>query len=164
MACSSLVDLSYGSASEHEESEGEQEYPLQGQVASTEQAAPCAEDASQSRHDDDHPERQHHEDEGRAATTRDAPVPDCVASVHGQVRNLMPELPTNLVPDLATRRKRPAYALSPADLPPGLRVFLDGVASFFTRTVNLERQSQAVAQSTFLKARERMLCKSMNRE
>ena len=55
-------------------------------------------------------------------------------------------------------------ALSPGDVPPGLRVFLDGVANFFARTVNLERQSQAVAQSTFLKARERMLCKctSMN--
>ena len=50
-------------------------------------------------------------------------------------------------------------ALSPGDVPPGLRVFLDGEANFFTRTVNLERQSQAVAQSTFLKARERMLCK-----
>ena len=159
MACFTLVDLSYGSASEHEESEGEQEYPLQGQVASTEQAAPCAEDASQSRDDDHHSERQHHEDEGQTA-----PVPDCVDSVHGQVRNLMPELPTNLMPDLPTRRKRPAYALSPADVPPGLRIFLDGVANFFTRTVNLQRQSQAVAQSTFLKARERMLCKSMNRE
>ena len=156
MAFFTLVDLSYGSASEHEESdhEGEQEYPLQDQVASTEQTALCAEDASQSRDDDHHSEHQRHEDEGQTAATRDAPVPDCVASVHGQVSNLMPEL--------LTRRKRPAYALSPADLPPGLRVFLDGVANFFTRTVNLERQSQAVAQSTFLKARERMLCKSMN--
>ena len=30
--------------------------------------------------------------------------------------------------------------------------------------MNLERQSQAVAQSTFLKAREQMLCKCMNRQ
>ena len=37
-------------------------------------------------------------------------------------------------------------------------------ANFFTRPVNLERQSQAVAQSTFLKARERMLCKCIKRE
>ena len=70
----------------------------------------------------------------------------------------------NLIPELPTRRKRPAHALSLGDVPPGLRVFLNGVANFFTRTVNLEQQSQAVAQSTFLKARERMLCKCINRE
>ena len=96
------------------------------------------------------------QDKGQTATVQDAPVTDCVASDHGQDMNLMPELPT--------RQKRPAYALSLGDVPPGLRVFLDGVANFFTRTVNLERQSQAVAQSTSLKAPERMLCKCINRE
>ena len=125
-------------------------------MASTEQAALCAEDASLSRDDDDHSEHQHHEDEGQTATTQDAPVPDCLASVHGQDMNLMPVLPT--------RQKQPAYTLSPGDVSPGLRVFLNGVANVFTRTVNLERQNQAVAQSTFLKAHERMLCKCMNRE
>ena len=150
MACAPLVDLSYGSASENEEYEGEQEYPLQGQAASTGQAAPCAEDASQSCDDNDHSKHQHHEEKGQTATPQDAPVTDCVASVHGQDMNLMPELPT--------RRKRPAYVLSLGDVPPGLWVF------FFTRTVNLERQSQAVAQSTILKAGERMLCKCINRE
>ena len=104
MACAPLVDLSYGSASEHEEYEGEQDYPLQSQAASTEQAAPCAEDASQSRDDNNHSKHQHHKDKGQTATPQDAPVTDCVASVHGQDMNLMPELPT--------RWKRPAYALS----------------------------------------------------
>ena len=60
MASTPLVDLSYGSASQHEEYEGEEEYPLQGQAASTEQATPCAEDASQSPDDNDHSEHQHH--------------------------------------------------------------------------------------------------------
>ena len=95
------------------------------------------------------------QDEGQTATAQDAPVTDCVASVHGQDMNWMPELPT--------RRKRPAYALSLGDVPPGLG-FSQWSANFFTRPVNLERQSQAVAQSTFLKARERMLCKCIKRE
>ena len=94
MACAPIVDLSYGSASEREEYKGKQEYPLQGQAASTEQATPCAEDTRQSHDDDDHSERQHHEDEGQTATMQDAPVPDCVASVHRQDTNLMPELST----------------------------------------------------------------------
>ena len=68
------------------------------------------------------------------------------------------------MPELPTRQKRPACALSLGDVPPGLRVFLDGEVNFFTRTVNLERQSQAVAQSTFLKACEQMLWKCINRE
>ena len=155
MACFfGLVDSSYGSASEHEESEGEQDFPFQGQAASTEQAAPCVQDASQSRddHDPGSERCQHNQDEEQTATTRDSPVPVCVASVHGEDSNLIPKLPT--------RQKRPAYALSTEDVHPGLRIFLDAVANFFTRPVNLERQSQAVAQSTFLKARERMLCKS----
>ena len=67
------------------------------------------------------------------------------------------------MPELPTRWKRPAYALSLGDVPRGLWVLLDGVANFFTRTVNLEQQSQAVGQSTFLKARERMLCKCINK-
>ena len=94
MACAPLVDLSYGSASEHEEYEGEQDYPLQGEAASTEQATPCAEDASQSCDDNNHSKHQHHKDKGQTATPQDAPVTDCVASVHGQDMNLMPELPT----------------------------------------------------------------------
>ena len=60
MACAPLVDLSHGSTSEHEEYEEAQEYPLQGQAASIEQATPCAEDASQSGDDNDHSKHQHH--------------------------------------------------------------------------------------------------------
>ena len=145
MACFfGLVDSSYGSASEHEESEGEQDFPFQGQAASTEQAAPCVQDATE--------HCQHNQDEQQTATTQDSPVPVCIASVHGEDSNLIPKLPS--------RQKRPAYALSTEDVHPGLPIFLDAVANFFTRPVNFERQSQAVAQSTFLKARERMLCKS----
>ena len=154
MACFGLVDLCYGSASEHEESEGEQDFPFQGQAASTEQAAPCVQDASQSRddHDPGSERCQHNQDEEQTATTRDSPVPVCVASVHGEDSNLIPKLPT--------RQKRPAYALRTEDVRPGLWIFLDAVANFCTRPVNLEIQSQAVAQSTFLKACKRMLCKS----
>ena len=150
--CFGLVDSSYGSDPEHEGSEGEQDFPFQGQAASTQQAAPCVQDASQSRGDPGSERWQHNQGEQQTATTRESPVPVCVASVHGEDSNLIPKLPT--------RQKRPAYALSTEDVHPGLRIFLDAVANFFTRPVNLERQSQAVAQSTFLKARERMLCKS----
>lgn len=59
-------------------------------------------------------------------------------------------------------RKKLTYALSPRDIPPDVDVFLDAVSNYFTRAVNLERQSAAVAQSTFLKARERMMCKSLH--
>ena len=93
IAWAPLVDLSYGSASEHEEPQEEQDYPLQRQAASTEQTAPSTEDASQSRDDDSHSERQQHEDDGQTATMQDVTVRDCVASVHGQDTNLMPELP-----------------------------------------------------------------------
>ncbi|PFX25736.1 hypothetical protein AWC38_SpisGene9625 [Stylophora pistillata] len=81
------------------------------------------------------------------ATQQKSPQPDCL----GQL-----DSPHHLTP--TPTRKKLTYALSPRDIPPDVDVFLDAVSNYFTRAVNLERQSAAVAQSTFLKARERMMC------
>lgn len=85
------------------------------------------------------------------ATQQKSPQPDCL----GQL-----DSPHHLTP--TPTRKKLTYALSPRDIPPDVDVFLDAVSNYFTRAVNLERQSAAVAQSTFLKARERMMCKSLH--
>lgn len=85
------------------------------------------------------------------ATQQESPQPDCL----GQL-----DSPHHLTP----KRKKATYALSPQHIPPDVDVFLDTVSNYFTRAVNLERQSPAVAQSTFQKARERMMCKSIHRD
>lgn len=87
------------------------------------------------------------------ATQLESPQPDCLGQLDSPHRDLTP-----------TRKKKVTYALSPRDIPPNVYVFLDAVSNYFTRAVNLERQSAAVAQFTFLKARERMMCKSIHRD
>ena len=54
---------------------------------------------------------------------------------------------------------RKPYALRMVDLPTELQRFLNDARSFFTRAHSLERHSQQVAVSTYMKAEERILCK-----
>lgn len=57
------------------------------------------------------------------------------------------------------KRSAKTYALREKDLPEDLSTFLREVSAFFTKAVNLGRQRPPLAESTFRKAQERMLCK-----
>ena len=54
---------------------------------------------------------------------------------------------------------RSKYALNISDLPAPMKAFLTDLRTYFTKAVNLQRQNAPIAQSTFEKARERLLCK-----
>ncbi|KAJ7386025.1 hypothetical protein OS493_012358 [Desmophyllum pertusum] len=53
--------------------------------------------------------------------------------------------------------KAKAYAIKFTELPGEMRIFLKAVEKFFTRAVNLERQTPPLKNSTYSKAQERML-------
>lgn len=55
--------------------------------------------------------------------------------------------------------KAKAYAIKFTELPGEMRIFLKAVEKFFTRAVNLERQTPPLKNSTYSKAQERMLGK-----
>lgn len=57
----------------------------------------------------------------------------------------------------STQSPRQKYSLR-QELPAAMRLFLREVAKFFKRPVNLERQKPAIADSTYKKAQERILC------
>ena len=59
----------------------------------------------------------------------------------------------------AKKQRIAAYALDRQSLPLDLKQFLQAVRTYFTQSVNLEREKAAVSMSTFSKCQERMLCK-----
>ena len=59
----------------------------------------------------------------------------------------------------AKKQRIAAYALDRQSLPLDLKQFLQAVKTYFTQSVNLEREKAAVSMSTFSKCQERMLCK-----
>ena len=58
----------------------------------------------------------------------------------------------------ARKVRQKSYALDQKELPREMQIFLRAVNQFFTRQVNLERQTKPLASSTYRKAHERMLC------
>ena len=59
----------------------------------------------------------------------------------------------------AKKQRIAAYALDRQSLPLDLKQFLQAVKTYFTQSVNLEREKAPVSMSTFSKCQERMLCK-----
>ena len=60
--------------------------------------------------------------------------------------------------DLNHPVRKKSYALDKKELPREMQKFLQEVKRFFTRPVNLERQAKALADSTYRKTQERILC------
>ena len=60
--------------------------------------------------------------------------------------------------DLNRPVRKKSYALDKKELPGEMKKFLQEVKRFFTRPVNLERQAKALADSTYRKTQERILC------
>ena len=67
-------------------------------------------------------------------------------------------LPGNDPATQSTQTPRQKYSMREEELPAAMRLFLREVSKFFKRPVNLERQKPAIADSTYKKAQERILC------
>lgn len=166
----SIVAYTLSSSDEEDFSETEQsKSPKRAKIGGPEfaseprspRSSALTQDQEECEEEDDEEEEEEKEESSNENNLSDDGRPEVeeeeAADQHEEI-SASANLPGNDPATQSTQTPRQKYSMREEELPAAMRLFLREVGKFFKRPVNLERQKPAIANSTYKKAQERILC------